>query len=543
MPDDHLFAYYGWRVYEGARPFVDIWDNKPPGIWWANAAGFAICGDGRMREVLVSSGALLTTLLASVAIARMACGSYATVPAALLLSAVLTLLPFECGADRTETFVAAAEALAIALYLCGLHAILHTGACEIEPGGAQPGAAASPRTFAHSRTAFFCTFLGGFFATGAAWFKQVGIAAMVAIAVHLVLRIVLAQFARRYLQRRRAWWSALFFLLGGACCTALCVTALAVTGSLSAAWYAIVTHNRLYFTIGDATWTRLDRGVAAYLPHLRQLWPLAAVAACCIVVAVLYRVWPPSRRDASNDTRAGVPEVTGSAAGVFPSTLFLLACWLVCSLYLAFVAVGRQHYHLAPSLAPLALLVTCCLRSVMFDVAPRARTRQLRVVLQRPTAVLPILVLIWASGQLIAVNIQFASRIWDAKTAWWSLEWRTPPPYQKQGDAIRAITTPDEAIYVWGWSPGTYRFAYRENAARFATLEQTQHIAPHGEWMIDEVVLRLWQRPPAIFVIAAPDEEGLRIWRSGFHNWLMTHYHVYEDIEGMRLYKRIAQEG
>ena len=35
--DDQMFGYYGWRIAHGATVYHDVWDNKPPGIYWINA--------------------------------------------------------------------------------------------------------------------------------------------------------------------------------------------------------------------------------------------------------------------------------------------------------------------------------------------------------------------------------------------------------------------------------------------------------------------------------------------------------------------------
>ena len=51
--DSDLFAYYGWCIAHGARPYLDVWDNKPPGIWWVNAAAIRLCGAGAGSEMLV----------------------------------------------------------------------------------------------------------------------------------------------------------------------------------------------------------------------------------------------------------------------------------------------------------------------------------------------------------------------------------------------------------------------------------------------------------------------------------------------------------
>ena len=66
--DSHLFAWQGWCVLHGARPYLDVWDNKPPGILWVNAAGFALCGPGVLAEIVISAFAMAAILVAFVAL-------------------------------------------------------------------------------------------------------------------------------------------------------------------------------------------------------------------------------------------------------------------------------------------------------------------------------------------------------------------------------------------------------------------------------------------------------------------------------------------
>ncbi len=35
--DAWLFAYYGREMLSGCGLYTDLWDNKPPGIFWLNA--------------------------------------------------------------------------------------------------------------------------------------------------------------------------------------------------------------------------------------------------------------------------------------------------------------------------------------------------------------------------------------------------------------------------------------------------------------------------------------------------------------------------
>ncbi len=117
VADSLLFGYYGWCVAQGAVPYLDIWDNKPPGIWWVNALGFALWGDGPLAETALCSIAVAAAVLAFVAAARSAFGGAIT-PFALVGGAVvLTAGHFECGSNRTETFVLTCETVAMAAYL------------------------------------------------------------------------------------------------------------------------------------------------------------------------------------------------------------------------------------------------------------------------------------------------------------------------------------------------------------------------------------------------------------------------------------------
>ena len=40
--DPGVFLYIGWRILNGELPYRDIWDHKPPFIFYINALGLAI---------------------------------------------------------------------------------------------------------------------------------------------------------------------------------------------------------------------------------------------------------------------------------------------------------------------------------------------------------------------------------------------------------------------------------------------------------------------------------------------------------------------
>lgn len=56
--DSGVFLYIGWRILNGELPYHDIWDHKPPVIFYLNALGLAIAGNSRWGVWLIEFIAL-----------------------------------------------------------------------------------------------------------------------------------------------------------------------------------------------------------------------------------------------------------------------------------------------------------------------------------------------------------------------------------------------------------------------------------------------------------------------------------------------------
>jgi hypothetical protein len=120
LGDAALFFYFGRRMNEGARLYVDIWDLKPPIIFLVNALA------DRLGEQLAATAVIETlTLLAGgflVAMTLRRAGAWAPAIAAALLFYAL-LLSFDAvaeGANYTEIYVIPFAALSIFLFVKGL---------------------------------------------------------------------------------------------------------------------------------------------------------------------------------------------------------------------------------------------------------------------------------------------------------------------------------------------------------------------------------------------------------------------------------------
>jgi hypothetical protein len=502
LADSHLFAWHGWCISQGARPYLDIWDNKPPGIWWLNAAMFRLLGEGMGGELLICTAALTTALVAFGGIARIAYHRSILVIAVLTGCALLPHLTYEGGANRTETFVLACESLAVLAYVYWLR---HRGWKWLVAAGLAAGAAPL--------------------------FKQSGLAAAVAITLHLLGSLVTTRYRGRRREEARSGdqrgrFSAI--LVFAASCGVLptgAVIALAAQGALGAACYAVVTFNRAYFEIGDATYLRVDRGLKVLKDVLVPLVWMFAAAVAGLVWGVLAR---PRGQRLFEATACDASGRAGSCESRTYVELFWL--WFGFALYLACAGPGRRGHHLMPVLAPLGLLA---LYPVHLAATHSGLWRRMTV---RPTFVAVIVVYLYALGLLAWDNAVEIGRCWQNKSHWYSLQYAADPGWLQQAREIRRLTRPDERIYVWGWSPGTYRYAYRRAASRYATLEKVGQLAGRADFILQRARQDLRANRPSVFVISPADLAWMRrAAPDDFVVWLTSNYEDRGVTGGMHI--------
>jgi hypothetical protein len=473
--DSYLFGYYGWRVAHGARPYLDVWDNKPPGIWWANALAFRVFGDGPQADFAVGSAALLATLAAFVGIATTAWHRSMAWPAAAVAALLLTNVTYECGANRTETLVAACETIGV----CCFVQCLRTGRRR--------------------------WLLAAGLALGAApWCKQGGVGAAAGVALQLLWT------GGRGRCGRFAW-----LVTGAALSSIAALSLLAWDGSVSAARFAILDFNRLYFEIGDASWWRLGRPLELYAPFLSPLAPSILLA----LLAAPFAGGVATRETTTTDAR--------------PEIQLVLWVWLLVTTYLVCVGVGRLAYHLMPLLPPLGLLLLQPLGRI---AAPRGLGS---AIIRRPSVGGLAVLLIGAAFHAAAAGRHDAAQCLARRPpdAGWLPA--TPPQYAHQAAEIQKWCRPNESVYVWGWSPGTYRFSYRANACRFGTLEKMGQVGDRARFLLEEVLRTLRAAPPAVLAISPDDFAGMRENPADpLSEWVMQTYEDGGEFEGMHLLHR-----
>lgn len=527
-----MFGYFGWLTAQGGRPYLDFWDNKPPGIWWLNAAAFRILGEGIVGELVICGAAVGASLFAFRAAAITTWGRWSAWPAVFIGGLLLTHGRFECGLNRTETFVIAFESIAIACFLQSRVATNRRGWLAI----------------------------AGFTAGTAPLFKQAGAAAGAACVIGLTMDVWLA--ARRERQARltasardvrqsairQSCADIAWFAVAALVPPFTAIVALWNQGALAAAYFAVAEFNRAYFAVHDASWVNLGGAtklfwVTAIVP---LSWPLSMIAlGAAFSVMILLR---GKRAEANPDlsipeaaaTSHSIPNarltaLAASGPGIQPDArnVATLAIWGALAYYLATVGPGRQAYHFAPALPAIGLLALWPMRMLITQNSLR------NTLARRPSAAATIVIYFTGYASLVMSTLAAAQLAWEEKPHWYALQRATPTGYERQADVIRQLCPPDETIYVWGWDPGAYRFAYRRVASRFATLEKGSHVGELARFILDGAMHDLREHPPRLFMIAERDWAGLRAGPDAdFAKWIGEQYREIAVIDGMIIFIR-----
>ena len=113
--DSGVFLYVGWRLLNGDIPYRDIWDHKPPLIYFVDALGIALTPDSLWGVWLLQFLFIFFTLLFIYKILDREFGIYAALAGAVTLtSGLLTIL--EKG-NVTEEYALVFQALSFWLFV------------------------------------------------------------------------------------------------------------------------------------------------------------------------------------------------------------------------------------------------------------------------------------------------------------------------------------------------------------------------------------------------------------------------------------------
>ncbi|HUU94133.1 MAG TPA: glycosyltransferase family 39 protein [Phycisphaerae bacterium] len=505
--DDQMFGYYGWRILHGATVYRDVWDNKPPGIYWINALGFLIGGDSYVGVIVLC---VLAVVAAHACLFVAAASNYYRGAAALttvLASFYMTHAYYQGGTNRTETFLVACELAAVALYMRG---------------------------FARDR--WWKWLLAGVCCGCAFLFKQVGLAAWGAMGLHTIILVVTRDLSWRDGLRR------CLLLLAGVCGVLLVAgLALASQGALGEACYATFGFNRAYFRVG------LSSLLTRFINFAYLKWEIKPVlllpilmAIAASIHAILWWLRPRFRpREIEEPMRALRP--------VCPRYMLLFGIWFAVAFWGALVSPHHFRHYLLPTIPPLLLLA-----GYLINVL-RAEIGLVRRLQQRAWVLATFVAMGYFAMEAFYLHFQVAAAVW-----YYRFHQQQRPDWEIIAEQVERFTKPEDKIQCWGYQPGVYLHTRRINACRFTTTEKLGHVKQEAAFIGDELRQTLSAEPPALFVISAGDygwchepQDSPRYpgplghWLAG---WLHENYEIVQDIAEVNTYllKRkdlIAGEG
>jgi hypothetical protein len=339
--DEGEYAYIAWRALEGDVPYRDAFDQKPPGVFAAYLAAFALFG--RSVEAIHAFLYLWTaaTALALYAWVRRAVDADAAAFAALLFAVVSIDPSLVATAANTEIFM---------LLPLTASAWLALRAKDSDGAWAWLGC--------------------GALAAAACWFKPVAIWNAVFLGLYAVGDAVWARRGRAALRR-----GALLALGAGAVSAPVFAT-FAALGALEPFLDAVFLHNLAY-----AARLSASSGVRNAAASLAHLGPSLGIAAA---LALLALAWPPalSRRARVFLGGFAVASLVGVSSGLyFRLHYFVQAVPVLAALAGASAAALARALPggAAPRLALAALLAAppLVVHRDLFSASPDAISREI----------------------------------------------------------------------------------------------------------------------------------------------------------------------
>ncbi|MFH1747052.1 MAG: glycosyltransferase family 39 protein [Planctomycetota bacterium] len=490
--DDQMFGYFGWRIAHGATVYLDVWDNKPPGIYWINALGMILGNDSYLGVV----GLCVVALVAAHACFFAICSSLffrgAAACSTVLLCFFLTHAFFTGGTNRTETFLVPFELAAVLFYVRG---------------------------FARDR---WWKWLSVGLCAGVAFlFKQVGLAAWGAMGLHTIILVLTGDVSMRDGFRR------CLLMLAGVCVVVLAAAgALAAQGALGEAVFAVFLFNRAYFDTGTSEWPYSYKSWYLLKEHFFPILRLPLLMAIAATVhAVLWRVRPRVRPpEIEQPLRALKP--------VCPRYFLLFSIWFLASFWGALLSPHAFRHYLVPTIPPLLLLAAYLVNVLQAEMRLLVRLQQRA----------------WVTAAFVAIayfSFDAGRRQWEEMSTLWvfRVEQGERAQWEVIGDAVKAVTGPDDKIHCWGYYPGVYLWARRENASRFTTTEKVGQVGEQANFVMRELDETLKADPPVVLVVSCEDYEWLHGRRPDkgppavkLGPWIDETYERVADIPGINAY-------
>jgi Dolichyl-phosphate-mannose-protein mannosyltransferase len=480
--DAQLFAYIGSEWLAGVIPYVDAWDNKPPGIFATIAMVFAIFPDN-FGALAVLEGILI----------------------AICNLSIFTLMR-KFGAPWDAAAVATAgSAVACNLLYYNGHGVL-TEIYLIGP------AATSMVFFAKAflERRLYWMFLAGICTGIASLYKPTGLSPFMAQMCFLFLLVLLKQhgwllFLRCFVVNAFgiviAWAPFVFYFWRH--------------GGLFELFNATLFYN---ITYGASSQPGLFQSVFRVVG---QLQPIATLAVCALVVSVLV----------ANTLCSSLRAVLAREKDVAPLTLWgmLVVLWVLVDLAGA-MAGGRNYAHYFLTLTPsLSLMGGLAYWTLAETIGCSPDACQARIVL----AALLL-------GPLLFAQIHDANHLRGALTA------SRPKDYSDRGMEFLSNTRkPTDTMFTWGTIPSYYFTSKMRSPSRYLGADMIFDSPVTAEKMRDQILKDLEQKPPSFLVDNTANQtkqitdETVNRW---FHRFTEQNYRLAFSENGLRIYELVPDK-
>ncbi len=451
--DAVLFAYYGRRIVAGQQLYVDLWDNKPPGIFWVDAIGLWFSNGTYPGIVVVCSLATIGSCVSFFVIARRWYGLNVAAVGTVMAALYINLYYYRVGSNRPSTFYVLCELLVLLFYA---------------------------RSFDTPRSASRNRFIAGACAIGAMCFRQTAVSIPAAILVHQVYLLVaggwsIAQVMRTIRPMAAGAFAALTVVLG----------LLRATSDLGAAWHAVVVSNLGYVT--ESKQSRIVPEIYGWREHERVLGLPALLAAATVLYVIAVHVKRGrSRRESTTLQPAGAP----------PGVFALLVAWLPIAFYLALLGPHRALHYYGVALPPLVMLAT---HGVWLLMRNDGGTRTPRFYV--------ILAVLWFAHMALPVG---ATQLRSAMGAYnQRFDARYVDRYRQTVDAILEHTAPGDRVHSMRYMPWVYWRADRPIAHRYILETIIDQWNDRAQPYVDEVIRDLKADPPAAIIASTSDMDDM----------------------------------
>lgn len=480
--DSGVFLYIGRAILEGNIPYKDVWDHKPPGIYFVDAIGLAISGGSRwgvwsLELISLTSAGLLSLLLLR---------RYVGIPLATMTTLVwmaATLYIFDD--NMTEAFALPLQFAAIYLFF-----------------NAEQKRCYGWRGWLIGATGMLAFLL-----------RPNVIGLWVSIFIFIGLRKLITKHQQPVFRD--------FTSIAAGCLVVVIPVAiyLLITGALGEFWDQAILYNRATanFNIG-----RIIRGAIRGVEFLGQTnLPTVGIAGWGIIILIWIKGNSDSKKVSEQKNRKILSDcdLKPRSRGRLPG--YLLGLAFIATPLEVIMTVGTREdfpHHFINWLPLLGLLVAifAYTTSISFPFSKY----QVKYIWPPTASALWVLIIMFSLS--IAPLELYRDR--------YRTGWHNKPPRIEVVHAIERLTEADERVLIWGGAGDLLFSANRKTPARFLSLSPFFVEGYRSEELLDEYLNVAKASLPTLVIEGSGNGNFSEV--QPFQNWVNLNYDFVETVGG-----------